>query len=251
MELVFPKEYLKNAIETLVSQKNVKCGNFAKISDLPYCYTENSAKEELVLEHVKDYERQFKLVYKEHSRRTLLLYPKNECGIEKFICTTMRPTQLPFLELYDWIHSAGFISNFLQYEELNPPDHFPHFIPSPTNILAWQYGDCFDFAMALCSILIGAGYDAYCVHGHAPKEITTRDQTRTKCPLEILENQAPDTTELSEQNEEEEFEIPIKPPLISEFISKKKQKEEETEKLRLQIDSTIDDDAPEILPPDA
>lgn len=29
-------------------------------------------------------------------------------------------------------------------------------------------GDCFDFAMVLCSLLLGAGYDAYVVYGTAP-----------------------------------------------------------------------------------
>jgi hypothetical protein len=235
---------------SLVSQKNVKCSKFSRREDIPMCFTENSQKEVLVLEHVKDYERQFRLVYTDHAYRQFLLYPHNEVGTEKFICTTMRPTQLPFLELHDWAQSADFIANFLEYEELNPPDQFPQIIPAPSNTLAWQYGDCFDFAMVLCSILIGAGYDAYCVHGKAPKEITTRDQTRTKCPLEIQENEMPDTTELPKQKDDEEFEIPIKPPLISEFEKMTKEKREAEENRRKIIESTIDDDAPEISPPD-
>ncbi len=28
----------------------------------------------------------------------------------------------------------------------------------------------------LCSLLIGVGYDAYCVYGKAPKEITTKNE---------------------------------------------------------------------------
>ena len=128
--------YSKIESRNLVSQKSVKCSKFSKRDDLPYCYTENSQKESLVLEHVQDYERQFRLVFREHAQRQLLLYPKNECGTEKFICTTMRPTQLPFLELYDWAHSAEFIANFLEYEELNPPDQFPEIIPAPCNVLS-------------------------------------------------------------------------------------------------------------------
>ena len=34
-------------------------------------------------------------------RRELLLTPENECGVKKFICTTLRPTQMPYKELYD------------------------------------------------------------------------------------------------------------------------------------------------------
>lgn len=35
-------------------------------------------------------------------------------------------------------------------------------------VLEWTVGDCFDFAMVLCSLLLGAGYDAYVVYGTAP-----------------------------------------------------------------------------------
>ena len=235
---------------SLLSQKSVKCSKFSRRSDLPFCYTESSQKESLVLEHIKDYERQFRLVFRDHANRDFLLTPLNECKTEKFICTTMRPTQLPFLELYDWAHSADFIANFLEYEELNPPDRFPEIIPAPRNVLSWQYGDCFDFAIVLCSILIGAGYDAYCVHGKAPKEITTRDQTRTRCPLEVKESEMPDTAELPPQKDDKDFEIPIKPPLISEFVKMTQENEQREKKNREKVESTIDDDAPEILPPD-
>lgn len=32
-------------------------------------------------------------------------------------------------------------------------------------------------------MLIGAGYDAYCVHGYATREICTLDETLELCPL--------------------------------------------------------------------
>jgi hypothetical protein len=43
----------------------------------------------------------------------------------------------------------------------------------------------------LCSLLIGCGYDAYCVYGTAPKEITTRDESLMNCPfsLEMPDNE--------------------------------------------------------------
>jgi hypothetical protein len=31
--------------------------------------------------------------------------------------------------------------------------------------------------------LIGCGYDAYCVYGTAPREITTRDEALMPCPF--------------------------------------------------------------------
>jgi hypothetical protein len=46
------------------------------------------------------------------------LAPFNECGKRKFICTTIRPTKLPFTELYDYDGAADFIASYLDYEEL-------------------------------------------------------------------------------------------------------------------------------------
>jgi hypothetical protein len=69
--------------------------------------------------------------------RELLLAPKNECHKRKFICTTIRPTKLPFVELYDWEKCSKFIADFLEYEELMRPDEYPTQIPSPANVLTW------------------------------------------------------------------------------------------------------------------
>ena len=43
-------------------------------------------------------------------------------------------------------------------------------------------------SIVLCSLLIGAGYDAYCVCGYATREVTLMDQTRDICPLLKQEN---------------------------------------------------------------
>ena len=91
--------------------------------NLARCYYENTSKEELVLEHVLEYKRQFKVIY--DPMRKLLLAPKNEGKIRKFICTTIRPTKLPYVELYDWEKCAKFIADYLEYEELPEPDKFP------------------------------------------------------------------------------------------------------------------------------
>lgn len=155
----------------------------------PRCFFENSSKEELVLEHVLEYKRQFKVVY--DPLRKLLLAPKNERGMRKFICTTIRPTKLPYTELYQWEKCAKFVSDYLEYEELFDPDKFPEVIPAPSNVITWQKGDSFDFGVLLCSLLIGAGYDAYVVYGTAPKMITLKDQSMMDCPfdLEMPENE--------------------------------------------------------------
>ena len=52
-----------------------------------------------------------------------------------------------------------------------------------------QAGDSFDLSTVLCSLLIGAGFDAYVVAGYAPQAITFNDQAATQCPA--LEQEAP------------------------------------------------------------
>lgn len=51
----------------------------------------------------------------ENETRDLFLYPKNECDVYKFICTTIRPTKLGFLELHNYVDCAKKISKFVEY----------------------------------------------------------------------------------------------------------------------------------------
>ena len=148
---------------------------------MPFCFKENTPKEELVLEHVLEWQSQFSTNY--NQERQLLLVPKNEAGVLKFVCTTIRPTKLPYKHLYNWDACAKFLANYLEYEELEYPDQLPSVIPAPSNVLNWQTADSFDFSILLCSLLIGNGYDAFVVHGTAPREITTRDESMLPCPI--------------------------------------------------------------------
>ena len=148
----------------------------------------------MVLEHVLEYARQFKIIYT--PTRELLLAPSNECGKRKFICSTIRPTKMPFTELYNYSECAKFVADYLEYEELEYPDRLPDTIPSPANVLDWQSGDSFDFAVVLCSMLVGTGYNAYVVYGTAPKSITTKDESLMDCPFDTgyedeMENEDP------------------------------------------------------------
>ncbi len=138
---------------------------------------------ELALEHVLEFQKQFKIIY--NPNRELLLCPEDECNQMKFICTTIRPTQLPYTDLYEWDRCAKFISDYLEYEELDTPDRLPEMIPSPANVIEWKAGDCFDCSIVLCSLLIGCGYDAYCVYGAAPKYITTKDESKMDVPFSL------------------------------------------------------------------
>jgi hypothetical protein len=134
----------------------------------------NTNKEELCLEYVRNFNGKFAALYPDGE----MLYniAKNEYGVDKFVCTTLRPTLLPFKEVYNLEEAAEFVSNFLHYEPLEDPVNPPSCLPSPSQVLEWGCGDSFDFAMLLCSFLLGAGYDAFVVHGKASKEICLRDQ---------------------------------------------------------------------------
>lgn len=50
-------------------------------------------------------------------------------------------------------------------------------------MLQAQRATCFEFATLLCSLLLGAHYDAYCVSGYAVKEMCLLDQSLQECPL--------------------------------------------------------------------
>ena len=155
--------------------KESRCLEFSKSKSIPVSYKENTLKEELVLEHLIQYRKEFSQAI--DPKRDLFLYPMNESRKYKFICTTVRPTKVPYPELYNFDKCAKFISDFIEYEELSPPNEFPKYIPAPDNVLKWQIGDCFDIAIVLCSILLGVGYNAYVVYGKAPRYITTKDQS--------------------------------------------------------------------------
>ena len=107
------------------NSKMTRCTQFNmevmhETSGIVMTYLENTSKEELVLEHVLEYQRQFKIIY--DPLRDLLIAPKNECGKRKFICSTIRPSKLPFTELYDYQGCAKFCANYLEYEELDTPN---------------------------------------------------------------------------------------------------------------------------------
>jgi hypothetical protein len=201
----------------LMTQKIIRCKRQrAEVPNPNPRYISNTPKEELLLEHVREFEEQFVNVY---GNRFLFLCPPNEYNVPKFLPTTIRPTHLPYKELYEVRPCAQFLADYFNYDELNPPDQYPSVIPAPASVLKWSAGDCFDLSMAMVSLLIGVGYDAYCVSGFAPRFITTRNEARSACPH--LEWDKEDKKE-DVKSEDDEFTIPKKPPLRSEYQEAKK-----------------------------
>lgn len=82
----------------------------------PFTYKENDTKEKLVLQYAENFRRQYVHLYRD--RKPLFLEPLNECGVEKFVCTTIRPTLLPFQELYNFDGCAEFVADYVTFEPL-------------------------------------------------------------------------------------------------------------------------------------
>lgn len=224
--------------------KTNRCIQYSKSSGIPNSYKDNTLKEELVLEHLIQYRKEFAAAV--DAKRKLFLYPKNETGKYKFICTTIRPTKVPYPELYEYDKCAKFISDFIEYEELSPPNEFPEYLPAPDNTLLWQIGDCFDISIVLCSLLIGVGYNAYVVYGTAPRFITTKDESNLDCidlvdDIKIIE---PDLNEINEENAAQIVEYTKK--AFSQFEIDDKVEKEEKEKNNWIKENVIDDDQPEL-----
>ncbi|GLI65995.1 hypothetical protein VaNZ11_009689 [Volvox africanus] len=153
---------------------------------MPRSFTQHTAHEARVLQYVQDFQRIFEELYP--YRRPLYLTPRNECGVAKFVCTTIRPSQLVYTELYDLDGAAQFVADFLSYEPLEDPLHPPDTLPSPMSVLDWRAGDSFDLAVVLASLLIGVGFNAFVVMGYAPYAVVQNDQRNTVCT--VLEREA-------------------------------------------------------------
>nr|CEL72837.1 TPA: Coiled-coil domain-containing protein 135 [Toxoplasma gondii VEG] len=200
-----PEEGLRDQDSTMWSRKMQRCHQFAHSNaDVPPRYRTNTVGELVMLEQCRRFEVQtsldeatnntehcviltlplelmkFRTIY---GPKFLFLAPPNEFGVPKFVSTTIRPTKLPFKECYDYHDCAAFFADFLCYEELEPPNEYPPVLPSPTSVISWRKGDSFDYAVLLCSVLIGQGYDAYCVSGCAPEFITRVNQTNELPPF--------------------------------------------------------------------
>ncbi|KAK3093928.1 hypothetical protein FSP39_021907 [Pinctada imbricata] len=208
-------------------------------SEFSPSYKDNLPKENLVLQYAENFRRQMVQLYRD--RKPLFLNPINECGIEKFVCTTIRPTQLEYKELYNWEGAAEFVADYLNIEPLKPEYELPKRLISPTTVLKRQKGNCFEYSTLLCSLLIGAGYDAYVVSGYATKETCLADESRDICPLLKKKEEIK-----AEEKKKEIKKYNVKPPrdLRSKFelkqeAKRKAEKEAEEEKRRKEEEERI------------
>ncbi|NXY37647.1 DRC7 protein, partial [Pomatorhinus ruficollis] len=191
-------------------------------SHLPSSYKTNSWQEKKLLQLADHFFQQYTHLCPD--RKPLFIHPVNECGVQKFVSTTVRPTLLPYPDMYYWSGCASFVCDYLIMEPLKCPITPPSSLYSPTTILKYQRGNCFDFTVLLCSLLIGAGYDAYCVHGYATLEMCSLDQTQELCP------RLRKPPEVPEEKDPNKYRVkyPLEPQSKFELQQKAK-KEKETE----------------------
>lgn len=171
------RDQIKN-LKKFPTEKSIRCQNFQQDKAGMSLFTASTKKEQLMLECIKRYETYFRENY---DNRPLLLYPSNEAGVQKFICSFIRPTQVTYIELFDYLECVRFISNFMMYEELEEPRRFPETIVSPYNSTRWQIGDSADIAVLTASLLLGVGFDVFVVVGEAHHEITKKNENNVAC----------------------------------------------------------------------
>ncbi|XP_074554892.1 dynein regulatory complex subunit 7-like [Halichoeres trimaculatus] len=202
----------REPLSLLTQKKDKQC---------PESYRVNSPIEIHMLKIADNFQRQFSVLFPE--RKPLLLAPLNECGVKKFVSTTLGPTMIFHPELYTWGGCASFVADFLTLVPLDPPEELPTTLFSPTSVMQSRRATCFEFATLLCSLLIGANYNAYCVSGFAVEEMCLLDQTLQECPLL--------KTHVNPQQEELKNKYALRPKraLESHFLMQEEKKKQDTE----------------------
>ncbi|XP_073387425.1 dynein regulatory complex subunit 7 isoform X5 [Physcomitrium patens] len=155
-----------------------------KLRGLPRSYQFLTDADIRLQDHVQKWQKRFEQLYRD--RRAWRIVIQNEAGIPKFLSSVIRPSQLKYPEFFYWEGLCDFLPGFLKYEPLENPLDFPKYLPSPSTILQWAKADSFDFATVMVSLLLGVGYNAMCVCGYAPIDITTCNEKNTKFDISKL-----------------------------------------------------------------
>ncbi|GAB0087519.1 coiled-coil domain-containing protein lobo [Sergentomyia squamirostris] len=107
-----------------VSFPEVKNPKFEDFTDFPQSYWSLSSKEKLILMFAENFRQQYSERYRD--RMPLVLAPKNECGIQKFASTTIRPTSLHYPDFIgSWERISSFVADHIDFEPLTEPTIIP------------------------------------------------------------------------------------------------------------------------------
>ncbi|KAM7359690.1 coiled-coil domain-containing protein lost boys [Cochliomyia hominivorax] len=152
----------------------------------PPSYYTLSAKERVLLLYAENFRNQF--VIRNSKRRPLVLAVPNECKVQKFVCTTIRPTAFLYTPLIrNAEECASFVADFIVYEPLDDMMSFPTRLVSPSTLLRRRRGNSFEMATLLCSMLIGSGIPAVVVSGVARADTVENNQRNVSYPHNIIE----------------------------------------------------------------
>lgn len=89
------------------------------IGPFPASYRRTSAKERLLLLFAENFRQQFAARFG-RQRRPPVLAPPNECGVQKFVSTSIRPTYVLHTPLIgSWQAMAEFVADFVHFEPLD------------------------------------------------------------------------------------------------------------------------------------
>ncbi|XP_075882922.1 dynein regulatory complex subunit 7 isoform X2 [Nelusetta ayraudi] len=184
----------------------------------PESYRVNTPDEERLLVFATELQRQYSHLYPE--RTPLLLCPTNEYGV-KFVSTCLKPTPPESSQLYTWQGCSSFVANFMSLEPLDPPTEPPQQQFSSTLVLRCQRATSLEFAALLCSLLLGANYDAYVVSGYTDREMCERDLRLKECPLLDAEKRSINAKVKTEFNK---YMVKQKRELKSRFVTQQEKK---------------------------
>ncbi|KAM9856048.1 dynein regulatory complex subunit 7 [Aulostomus maculatus] len=200
----------------------------------PEPYRRNSSEEAQLLTIADNFLCQYSQLYPD--RKPLLLCPVNECGVKKFVSTSLRPTATSHPNLHTWEGCASFVADFLSLEHLLPPDQLPGYLLSSTCVLQRQRATCVEFATLLCSLLLGTNYDAYCVSGYATKEMCLLDQS-----LQDGSHLATEVVTSEQLLQENKYTVKPLVEMKSRFVMQQEKKRQEVEQLQEQSPPSPED----------
>ncbi|EDW66467.2 coiled-coil domain-containing protein lobo isoform X1 [Drosophila virilis] len=173
-----------------------------EFQDSPQCFPPSyytlSSKERLLLLYAENFRKQFVLSHPR--RRAMVLALPNECKVQKFVCTTIRPTAFAYPELVSSVEEiAKFVADFVQYEPMEDQTNLPTRLISPETLLRKRRGNSYEMATLLASMLIGAGHPAMVVSGVARQETVLNDQHNVPYPYPIIKEESVEQEQVKEE----------------------------------------------------
>ncbi|XP_068233704.1 dynein regulatory complex subunit 7 [Palaemon carinicauda] len=147
-----------------------------KMSRVP----DHNKAEEVILNHIASFRRRYNSLYPRGP--LLLLTPKNENYCQKSIISFVVPSLVPFAQLLNLTSAAQVLADLITYTPPSKSSSVPSQLRQPRIVIEKQTGEGAECAIALASILLGAGYQAFVVQGHALDSLVSADTSSKVCP---------------------------------------------------------------------